>query len=158
MTIASPFDGLQLPAALACEFFAVFSRFEFMLKESGFIRENRTPVEPAWRSFGESASEFVSVQENSALARAIHYLVTEIPQVQVTKDSWEAIALHGESDVARAIDAVTRVRNNLFHGGKHTPHSPPGRDEELVRTSLCVLYACLEQNDGLRTTYEQNVF
>ncbi|MEZ5463918.1 MAG: hypothetical protein R3F22_01565 [Lysobacteraceae bacterium] len=158
MKIASPFEGLHLPEALVCEFFAVFSRFEFTLKESGHTRENRVPLEPAWWPFAEKVDSYLAVQPGSDLANAIDYLTTDIPQVQIRKDNWEARPLHGATKVERAIDAVTRVRNNLFHGGKHTPHSPAGRDEKLIRAALSVLYACLEQNDNLRNTYEQNVF
>jgi hypothetical protein len=158
MKIASPFKGLQLTEELVCEFFAVFSRFEFTLKESGFIRKNRRPVEPAWRSFGADASNYLTVNAGTDLAEAINYLTSEIPQVQVEIDKWEPTPLHGVSDVDRAFDAIARVRNNLFHGGKHTPHSPPGRDKKLIQASLCVLYGCLEQNEGFRNIYEQNVF
>jgi hypothetical protein len=107
-----------------------------MLKESGFIRINCKTVEPAWRKFGEFASKYLSVQPNSELAQAIDYLVTYIPEVQISKDNWKPIALHGGTKTEQAIDAVARVRNNLFHGGKHTPHSPLGRDEMLIRMSF----------------------
>lgn len=156
MNIASPFEGLQFPASLACEFFAVFSRFEFTLKECGFERRGKKRVEPAWWKFAEYASCFLQVQSDPELTRALHDLRSPPPQVQVTKDEWEATPLHGKTEIEKALDAVTRVRNNLFHGGKHTPHSPPGRDEKLVRASLTLLYACLEQNTCLRDIYEQH--
>lgn len=158
MKIVSPFEGLQLPESLACEFFAVFSRFEFTLKESGFIRKDQQRVEPAWWSFAERVSGYLCIKPNSELWEAVQYLTSEIPQVQISQDEWSPIPLHGKTQIENSIDAVIRVRNNLFHGGKHTPHSPPGRDEKLVCSSLAVLYACLEQNDKLRQIYEQNVF
>lgn len=158
MKIVSPFEGLQFSKSLACEFFAVFSRFEFTLKESGFIRQNQQRAEPAWWSFAESVSGYLCLEQNSELCDAVEYLTTEIPQVQISKGEWSPIPLHGKNQIEKSIDSITRVRNNLFHGGKHTPHSPPGRDEKLVRASLAVLYACLEQNDVLRNNYEQNMF
>jgi hypothetical protein len=56
--------------------------------------------------------------------------------------------LEGANDGERAIEAAKRVRNNLFHGGKHI-HSKPGRDEKLVRCSLTILQACLNLHEGL---------
>ena len=156
--IASPFKGLQLSEVLVCEFFAAFSRFEYTLKEAGFVRPNQQYAEVAWWTFAEKASEFLHVEPESKLAQALLDLTLEPPQVQISKSQWMQVQLHGNSQIEKAIDAVTRVRNNLFHGGKHTPHSPSGRDEKLVRASLAVLYACLEQNSILRNTYEQNVF
>jgi hypothetical protein len=60
--------------------------------------------------------------------------------------------------VAKFFDAICRVRNNLFHGGKHTPHSPEGRDEKLVWCALTVLVAYLEQDDEMRDNFEQTDF
>ena len=85
-------------------------------------------------------------------------MVDEPPLVQTAKDQWTVKNLHGGTPIEQAIDAIRRVRNNLFHGGKHTPHSPPGRDARLLRSSLMLLYACLEQDGNLRDTFEQNVF
>ncbi|WP_145930967.1 hypothetical protein [Immundisolibacter cernigliae] len=158
MAIASPFEGLQLSQELVCEFFAVFSRFEFALKDSGFIRAHKGHAEPAWRDFSASIAATFSVTARSPLDSAIAFLLGEPPMVQVSRCDWEHKRLHGNTDTERALDAVIRVRNNLFHGGKYTPHSPPGRDEALVRASLAVLYACLEQDESLRNTYEQNFF
>lgn len=158
MDIASPFQGLHLSPEVVCEFFAVFSRFEFTLKESGFIRTSRGYAEPAWKDFSAALAKSFQSPVGSAQAKAIEFLVNEPPMVQVSKDDWKYKSLYGETPIEQALDAVTRVRNNLFHGGKHTPHSPPGRDEQLVRSSLAVLYACLEQDESLRSTYEQNVF
>lgn len=157
MEIASPFKGLQLSEQLVCEFFAVFSRFEFVLKENNYIRENVRPIEPAWWKFGIFASSYLEV-ENAELVAAIDYLTSNIPLIQLDKREWVPKQLHGNNQIEQAIEAITRVRNNLFHGGKHTPHSPTGRDEALIKASLCVLYECLKQNDELRNTYEQNEF
>lgn len=156
--ISSPFDGLRIPQDLVCEFFAVFSRFEFALKETGFLIPGRERAEPDWLRFGHVAAEWLNVEPGSALESAIAYLTDEPPQVQTRERGWQPRALNGNTRTGKALDAVCRVRNNLFHGGKHTPHSPDGRDERLVRCGLTVLMACLEQDDDLRATFEQTEF
>ena len=159
MATMSPFDGLRIPRDLICEFFAVFSRFEFTLKESGFMCVNRNGhAAPDWRGFAASAVASLNVDAGSDLAHAIDYLNNDPPQVQVSAQGWSRLPLRGSTAIERAIDAIQRVRNNLFHGGKHTPHSPNGRDEKLVRLSLLVLNACLMQDENLRITYEQTNF
>ena len=158
MSTVSPFDGLRIPRDLVCEFFAVFSRFEFALKESGFISTDRGRAKPNWREFAESVAQSLRVDADPGLAEAVEFFNNEPPQVQVSAEGWESRPLRGTTPIEHAIDAVQRVRNNLFHGGKHTPHSPPGRDERLVRKSLLVLHACLEHDGNLRATYEQTVF
>lgn len=146
-----------MPTELACRFFAVFSRFEFALKESGCMRKDMKRAEPAWRCFGEEAAQWLNVAPGSALDAAILYLNGNPPQVQM-RNGWQVEPLHGETAIARAIDAACRVRHNLFHGGKHTPHSPDGHDQRLVESALAVLTACLEQDDNLRAIFEQTEF
>jgi hypothetical protein len=48
---------------------------------------------------------------------------------------------------------VCQVRNNLFHGGKHTNHSPEERDDKLLHHSITVLDAASELDDALWVTY-----
>lgn len=151
----SPFETLQVPREMACEFFAVFARFEYTLKAAGFLIASRDRAEPDWRKFARQAPTWLDVPSGSALAESITYLVYEPPQVQMRDLSWQDVPLHGDTETAQAIDATCRVRHNLFHGGKNTRHSPPGRDCRLVHSGLTVLMACLEQRPRLRDVYEQ---
>lgn len=158
MEIPSPFDGLHLDRELICDFFAAFSRFEFALKESGFARNHRGSIEPTWRGYASEVAKLLTVERGSSLDEAINYLCNDPPLFQVGAKQWEQRPLQGDSKLEQAIDAAKQVRNNLFHGGKHTPHSPPGRDNQLVKSSLVVLYACLVADDKLRDVYIQNQF
>lgn len=152
MIAPSPFDSLQLPRGLVCEFFAVFSRFEFALKKSGFVYVNRYGrAAPNWDDFASAVS--LQVVPGSDLSQAVDFLNHEPPQVQTSAHEWKYLKLRGVPPIATALDATQRVRNNLFHGGKHTPHSPPGRDEKLVRAALTVLLACVEQIPELGAAY-----
>lgn len=158
----SPFDGLQIPRDLVCEFFAVFSRFEFTLNESGFVSANRYGrATPNWSRYCEKISAALSPNGNEPLAAAIDDLISDPPQVQIAQGNttiWQAVPLRGNTEIELALDATQRVRNNLFHGGKHTPHSPPGRDERLVRAALVVLHACLSVGGDFKAIYEQTAF
>jgi len=141
-----------MSAALACQFFAVFSRFEFALKDSGYVNTNRHGrAVPDWDRF--AAVVTLEVPADSDLALAIEFLNREPPQVQTSAHNWDHIPLRGNTQIARAIDAAQRVRNNLFHGGKHTPHSQPGRDQALVQAALVVLLACVSQNKNVGAAY-----
>lgn len=152
MSSPSPFGSLQMPPPLACEFFAVFSRFEFALKESGHVYVNRRGrAAPDWDGFAAVAT--LQAPAGSVLAQALDFLNQEPPQVQTSAHGWDPLPLRGATPVATALDAAQRVRHNLFHGGKHIPHSPPGRDEALVRAALAVLLACVAQNPGVGAAY-----
>ena len=152
----SPFEGLQMPHELACEFFAVFSRFEFALKDCNYYYVNRFGRAAAdWLTYYTHANATLKVDGDTKLADAVHYLNSEPPMVQTAPAAWVNNPLRGPIPVGTALDAANRVRNNLFHGGKHTPHSPPGRDEKLVRSALYLLNSCLAQDDALRGAFEQ---
>ncbi len=151
--LPDPFSLIAIPKDLACEFFAVFSRFEFALKEGGFVKgEGR--ASPDWPRFARE----VVLEADGPVAVSLGYLIAYPPQIQTPNLKWKSLALQGKTDRAKALESIQRVRNNLFHGGKHPPMSAPGRDAELVTASLAVLYAVLEQNEQLRSDYETVLF
>lgn len=153
MSSPSPLDSLQIPSALACEFFSVFSRFEFALKESGYFYcfKRNSRIAPNWKKFADIA--VLQAPAGSELALAMDFLNREPPQVQTAAHKWEPVPLRGTAPIATTLEAVQRIRNNLFHGGKYTPHSPPGRDEALLRAALVVLLACVAQNSNVGAAY-----
>ncbi len=156
MPLMSPFEGLQMPAELACEFFATFSRFEFALKEEGYVRIRYGRASPDWKRFAREIG--VVPLDLTAWRGDIDLLLAAPPEVQTDAQRWEATPLDQAPALAQAIEAAQRVRNNLFHGGKHSPQPVKGRDEALVRAALHVLHACLDAKPSLRDTYNQHEF
>jgi hypothetical protein len=100
------------------EFFYWYSRFEYALKENGYIKSGRyKEVFPDWNKFKlEHAIEFSPTQEFSTLREAP-------PQCQAYRDDrcvWEELILdREETELGQALLILRTIRNNLFHGGKH---------------------------------------
>jgi len=154
MTLVDPFEGVSVPREVVAEFFAVFARCEYAMKECGYRRNNHGIATPTWQRLANDAVAWLAVPPQSELAQAIILLTTEPPKLQSVAKGWQASPLRGASTVAQAIDAATRVRHNLFHGGKHTPETEPGRDEALVRAALTLLKEVVDQCPGdLRGAY-----
>jgi hypothetical protein len=158
-TPRSPLDGLDISKPLVLEFFVVFSRFEFALKEVGYNTvDHYKNLLPDWKKFSSDAAPwFITIPEE--YEQAIAYLLGNPPCRQIKRTGapieWLVQTYSAQTtNAVRILDAVKTVRNNLFHGGKHTPHSPPGRDEELIKASLTVLRYCLVCADALRIEYE----
>ena len=105
---------------LAFDFFYFFSRFEFALKENGRIQTGPRDVAQAdWNSF---VQEFEGAYEPCEAAQA---LLGDPPDVQRVKNrnewEWHPLAFgEDQSELSKAALAVKTVRNNLFHGGKHS--------------------------------------
>lgn len=155
--MASPFDGLKIDKNLVCEFFAVFSRFEFALKDTGFCGIQRGRAQPDWRTFAHDVENQIGTIQDQEFLQAIAFLMEQPPRVQTTQNDWDDIPLP-EGLALAAIEAIKRVRNNLFHGGKHTPQSEPGRDHRLVESALVVLEGLLTCNENVRISYETHTF
>ena len=145
MALVDPFEGVSVPRGLAAEFFAVFARCEYAMKETGYRRDDHGIAAPAWQRLANDATGWLHVSQGSEVALAIERLTSDPPKLQTFAGGWQSPPLRGVAAIAQAIDAATRVRHNLFHGGKHTPEAEAGRDERLVRAALTLLVALVEE-------------
>lgn len=104
----------------AFDFFFWFSRFEFALKESGFLKSHKVgnAAEPGWDEFTRKH------QAQYALSAFATRLLELSPQQQVVglgdKLEWAQYNFPANAtDLQRVVRLLQIVRNNLFHGGKH---------------------------------------
>lgn len=157
----TPLHRIRIPPELVLEFFAIFSRLEYCLKELGFVRPGPGGrAECDWYAFEawiEDTYRESDIEADDEVHSAIAYLTSEPPMVQMYNDgatTWASVDLPGPTHIAKAFESSRRVRNNLFHGGKHSPHSPPGRDERLVTSSLALFRSCIEHNETVKGVFE----
>jgi hypothetical protein len=103
---------------LAWEFFVLFSRFEYALKRSGFLKLDKQVAEANWDGFAmEVQDSFAQLQEPRFLS-AVKYYQEHPPRKQLQQDGslqWsEPLRLgHGEKPLVYLCRAVSLVRNNL---------------------------------------------
>jgi hypothetical protein len=157
---------------LSIKFFILFSRFEYALKRSGYIktREDKT-AEADWDSFAEKHKEII-VESNyhEKLNEAFNYLKENPPKKQIVlqqtdndnpnqKLTWQKDDYNGKFDLKRALVLVRRIRNNLFHGGKFSSgyEEDISRDKKLLRFGMIILEECLE-NDRNVSHYFKDSF
>lgn len=129
-------------STLAFEFFYWFSRFEFALKENGYLKNHAvgSKAEPGWNEFVKKWHRSYDV---SAEAQR---LLDANPEQQVVEANdalaWRAVDLATcTSKLARVVRLLQTVRNNLFHGGKHggSGWDSPERTELLLSSGIEVL-------------------
>lgn len=128
---------------LAFDFFYWFSRFEFALKENGYLKSH-VPGENAEPGWDEFVNKWHEQYASSAEAKL---LLKSPPERQVVFEGdelhWRPVGLGDcKSDLARVVRLVKTARNNLFHGGKHggAGWDDPKRTQELLETSLALLH------------------
>lgn len=125
---------------LCIEYFFMFSRFEYALKENGFLKKSKYKnAEPNWKKFVE---EYDSIYFPSDEARD---LINNPPERHIVRDGscqWEKISFADfSSDLDKVVFVLKTIRNNLFHGGKnsHSDWDNPARNTFLIKNAVSVL-------------------
>lgn len=140
-------DLMNVPRALTLEFLAIFARFEFALKKSGYARGDDSQVSPNWDAFANDVAKL----DAAVLAQVLgtcQYLQQHPPKKQVLDNGllrWVDRQGTSGSAIGDTLLSVRTVRNNVFHGGKFPDGmiTDPLRDEQLIRDCLAVLNALL---------------
>lgn len=126
---------------LAFEFFHRFARFEYSLKENGNVQSGPRGVAQAdWNAFT------TAYQANYQLSDYAKELLGSPPDVQKVRDKrlmeWAPLSFDvDKSELSNLVLVVKTVRNNLFHGGKHSAAGwdNPDRMRFLLSRSIEVL-------------------
>jgi len=153
--------ALNANEKLVFEFFEKIARFECAMKFGRFCRKGSNGIaEPDWKGLIKEAGPKLSKFDSADVAKAMEYLTTCPPKVQVYDDgraSFQAQALDGADKGSQSLAAAKRVRNNLFHGGKHTGHKDEEeRNDELLRHAALVIDKAAELiGDGFYYDYRK---
>jgi len=145
----------------AIAFFERFAIFECAMKETGttrFLQEYGGRATPAWRALASWVGPLLEGSNKPEILEAVTYLNEQPPMVQRVVDgcacySDEPLTWDGRG--ARAVEATTRVRNNLFHGGKSRPSDEQARDEMLVRHAGLLIDECLSLSPDLQAAQQK---
>jgi hypothetical protein len=141
---------------LAFDFFFRFSRFEFALKEARILKDDRVGAnaEADWDGY------IRAFRDQYLLSPAGKALVEARPQRQIVGEQeleFRDVAFNpGASDLEKVVRLANTVRNNLFHGGKHSVvyWDDPERMQFLLGTTITVL-GDLAAQTGLAADYER---
>ena len=120
------FRHLHMPAELAIEFLAVFSRMEYALKASRYATGNENKVYASWDGFANDVDEAFRQIANEEFTRAVEYLLTCPPRKQVLEDG---VLRFRENEIdrrcplvmalcvpeQRATNLASRLRNQATH-------------------------------------------
>ena len=155
---------------LLLNFFLTFSRFEYALKASGLFKRTNPQrddpsrpweAQPDWDTFAVSLRCEFQLDRTETLKRACEYILDSPPLKQVITDdlpSWETpVRPSHESDVEFLLRMVRCVRNNLFHGGKHSNeiHEDIERTEMLLKSSLTILDEGLALSPKVKSLFDE---
>jgi hypothetical protein len=143
---------------VAFTFFYWFSRFEFALKENGYLKSHQAgaTAEPGWDDFCRRWGQHYSTSKEASV------LLGAPPDRQIVLENdeldWTPVGL---GDCRTHLEMVVRllktVRNNPFHGGKHggAEWDDPKRTYQLLAAGKSVLDQ-LAQLASLEADYTQH--
>lgn len=139
----------------AFDFFYWFSRFEFALRENGYLTSSAVGAhaQPDWDRF------VVARQDHYAPSQAACALIEANPLRQIVGNNGiltfeEAPFPPNATELRRVVGLAKTVRNNLFHGGEHGSENwdDPDRMTQLLTVTTTVL-ADLARQGGLEADY-----
>ena len=125
----------------AFEFFYWFSRFEFCLKENKYLESEKegSKALPGWDKFVNAFSSNYTQSDNAKKFVSLKPL-----QQKVGKNNslvWSDINLANDNQLQQVVRTLKTIRNNLFHGGKHSVEGWDDikRTEELLVMGVQVM-------------------
>jgi len=135
-------------------FFKKFSRFEYALKQGGYVRvaKGNDAAQVDWKTYENNTAYELDAKEEELLKAA--------PQREIYKGGkllWENLKFgKTASNVKRLVLTLKTLRNNLFHGekGAHGGSSNEGELLSLLEKGIHCLDKLCSSNEELKKHYE----
>lgn len=153
----------DVPGNVACDFLRRFARFEFALKRCGFVRpfrgqssrpRDRHPV-VEWERFAHEHED--ECDFDVEFGKRVDPILDRPPAQQFIDTrgelDWNEEEVPGEITLEWLLRMTYRIRNNLFHGGKH-PWNPE-RDIPLLKAAMEVIERAVHLNPNVCKEYRQ---
>lgn len=149
-------SGLDTYNQIAYKFFNCYSRFEYALKESGFVfTTGRSQVAMAdLNGFTNSIKGILDLKSES-IKSAVSHLIAEPPNELLWVDGaliWRPKIKEGD-DLGFILDCLRTARNNLFHGNKMSDVNNLQRNINLINACLIILNELLMHNQSVRDSF-----
>lgn len=144
---------------LVFNFFKVFSRMEYALKEAKIHRGNGR-AEANWNSFAKKIHRKFDCnrKDDKKLDEAVRAILDHPPKVQVVEDGklkWSDNQPNYKNETVLILFYIRSVRNNLFHGAKlNDTWTSPARNIELLENSLVILNSTVSLHPEVQRIYE----
>jgi hypothetical protein len=116
---------------------------------------------PHWDKFATTKKDQFKKDKTKELQAAVEYILLNPPMKQVLRNGnlmWEAnLPNDGKSETEIIFVLVRRIRNNLFHGGKHnlSVFEDNERTTSLLRSALLIVKEGMSILQDVKAAYDQ---
>ncbi|WP_207774702.1 hypothetical protein [Sphingosinicella sp. YJ22] len=158
--LLGPFSDLPELDEIAHRMFRQFARMEYALKAAGYLKREDGRAEANWSAFAADIDEGLrnAFIEDAEVFAAVAYIGLKPPKKQMVRKGalyWRETPPEATTASGVLLMYVSRVRNNLFHGGKFSNGwLDPERSRNLLRHCLTILDCCLRLSDRVRDAFE----
>jgi|HubBroStandDraft_5_1064220.scaffolds.fasta_scaffold11460_2 hypothetical protein len=138
-------------------FFWMFSRFEYALKQVGFViwKAEGDEVKIDWGKFTKEPNTSKAFEALKKVPEA-DYIIANPPKKRIkigTSLDWRVVA--AAKNATDLCGSLRRLRNNLFHGDKGHPSSV--RDRDLLQSGLVALDAMIQALKPVKEAFEHDL-
>ena len=154
--------SLGIDQSIVCEFFILFSRFEYALKRAGYAQQSGRQITIEWKRFAKTLESKFDHSAAPSLTKSCDYITERPPKTQRIDSSGKLSWVETEKracdlELVRLVRLVQTVRNNLFHGGKFpgSREDEVSRDKELIQSSITILESILELDSNVNRLFHE---
>lgn len=146
---------------LVRDFLFVFSRAEYALKATGFVKVGPHDVPKIqWTDFARELGDRLFNCPDAAIENAQQYLVENPPKKQTYGTHglvWKERRQRSDQSSAEfLIESATQVRHNLFHGGKDLMGRLAERDRELVQAAMLIIAFAISLHPQVEKVFQDD--
>jgi hypothetical protein len=145
--IALPFEVFNV--SLSVEFFFLFQRLEYSLKEMGYAEVKNGRVKINWEDYYKKLIPKCPGFDSN---EDVLFLKKHPPKKQTVLDGrveWKDFQPKGDEAI---FAIISQVRNNLFHGSKMNSDDQ-GRDKSLLISCIKVIRKVIEVDADLKNVF-----
>jgi hypothetical protein len=144
--------------ALCSDFLILYSRFEYALKEEGFL-QSRPHAMASIDDFVLSIALVFNTDTSKDLKQAVGFILSDPPRklmVSNEKLIWEKSLVDGDL-VMQLPEYIRRIRNSLMHGAKFYGEIDTGsRNWQLISSSMVIIEHWINLNRNVKARFRLN--
>lgn len=143
---------------LCSDFLVLFSRFEYALKEEGFLQTG-TDAKASIQSYIQSIATIFNQNSSDDLRAAVNFILNDPPRKQIrSNDNLEWIVEFKEGAVEiQLLEYTRRIRNSLLHGAKfYGQIEANSRNWRLISSAMVIIEHWINLNQNLKNRFQLN--
>lgn len=143
---------------LCTDFLILYSRFEYALKEEGFLQSNANAM-ASIQKYVSSVSVTFNPNSSGVIKQAVDFILSDPPRKLIQNKgnlTWEEINKTGPTEIILT-EYIRRIRNSLLHGGKFYGQIETGsRNWQLISSSIVIIEDWINLNENVKNRFRIN--